>query len=159
MMLTRTVSGRNAASIAAGLTLTGTTDGEILVGGTGPDDLFGGGGDDVLSGGAGADTFHYESIGDGDDVITDFLDGADTIDLDDLFDALNADVAGNHNDKYEEGAERTNALVFDVDGGGNLVLTINDTEAPGGDFADFSITFLGLDLTDEAAVRAAIVTE
>ena len=145
--------------IAAGLTLTGTTDGEILVGGTGPDDLFGGGGDDVLSGGAGADTFHYESIGDGDDVITDFLDGADTIDLDDLFDALNADVAGNHDTDYDEGGtERTDALMFGVDGGGNLVLTINDTEAPG-DFADFSITFLGLDLTDEAAVLAAIVTE
>ncbi len=143
--------------VAAGLTLTGSADGEILVGGTGPDDLFGGGGDDVLSGGAGADTFHYESIGDGDDVITDFFDGADTIDLDDLFDALNTD--GTHDGDYDEGGTaRTDALKFSEDGGGNLVLTIDDTNA--GDFEHFSITFQGLNQTDdEAAVLAAIVTE
>ena len=88
--------------------------------------------------------------------ITDFFDGADTIDLDELFDALNTD--GPHDGDYEEGGtERTDALMFSEDGDGNLVLTIDDTKD--GDFEHFSITFLGLDSTDEAAVLAAIVTE
>ena len=112
----------------------------------------------VVTGGTGDDTFLYESIGDGHDVITDFFDGADTIDLDELFDALNADVAGNHDGDYEGGTERTDALKFSEDGGGNLVLTIDDTE--NGDFEHFSITFLGLNQTDDqVAVLAAIVTE
>jgi len=146
-----------AEELVLNLILTGGPGDDVLLGGPGDDDLTGGPGNDTLTGGTGADRFLYESIADGDDVITDFFDGADTIDLDDLFDALNTD--GPHNDDYDEGGtERTDALMFDVDGGGNLVLTIDDTDAPG-DFADFSITFLGLDLTDEAAVRAAIVTE
>ncbi len=141
--------------ITIGEILVGGEGDDTLTGGAGDDQLFGGGGDDTLTGGAGADTFHYESIGDGDDVITDFLDGADTIDLDDLFDALNTD--GTHDGHYDEGgAERTDALIFSEDGG-NLVLTIDDTLDTV--FADFLITFQGLDLADEAAVLAAIVTE
>ncbi|MCZ6482600.1 MAG: hypothetical protein O6757_05095, partial [Alphaproteobacteria bacterium] len=128
---------------------------DVLDGASGNDDLIGGFGDDTLTGGTGDDTFLYESIGDGHDVITDFFDGADTIDLDELFDALNTD--GTHDGKYDPGAERTDALNFGVDGGGNLVLTIDDTE--NGDFEHFSITFQGLDSTDEIAVMAAIVTE
>ncbi len=131
---------------------------DTLEGGFGNDTLVGGFGDETLTGGAGADTFHYESIGDGDDVITDFLDGADTIDLDDLFDALNTD--GTHDGDYDEGGtERTDALIFSEDGGGNLVLTIDDTEND--EFVDFSITFQGLDLTDVTALLAAtaFVTE
>jgi hypothetical protein len=115
--------------VAAGLTLTGTTDGEILVGGTGPDDLFGGGGDDTLTGGAGADTFHYESIGDGDDTILDFVIADDTVDLDALFDDLGGD--------FTSGTDAENALARaeDVNIVGN-VLTIDGV-------ADFSITFAG----------------
>ena len=141
--------------ITIGEILVGGEGDDTLTGGAGDDQLFGGGGDDTLTGGAGADTFHYESIGDGDDVITDFFDGADTIDLDELFDALNTD--GPHDGDYDAGAERTDALKFSEDGGGNLVLTIDDTNA--GDFEHFSITFQGLNQTDdEAAVLAAIVT-
>ena len=51
-----------------------------LVGGEGADTITGGTGDDTLTGGAGADTFVFAS-GDGNDTITDFENGTDTIDL------------------------------------------------------------------------------
>ncbi|MBO9695139.1 MAG: M10 family metallopeptidase C-terminal domain-containing protein [Sphingopyxis sp.] len=51
-----------------------------LYGGDGPDHLIGGGGNDLLSGGAGADWFVF-APGSGADEITDFVSGADHIDL------------------------------------------------------------------------------
>ncbi len=51
---------------------------DTLSGGAGDDRLHGGAGDDTLSGGAGHDGFLFHT-GDGEDVITDFEDGADTI--------------------------------------------------------------------------------
>ncbi|MDE0332463.1 MAG: calcium-binding protein [Nitrospinae bacterium] len=51
-----------------------------LFGGSGADTLNGGAGDDALTGGAGADTFFFNGSF-GDDKITDFADGEDTIDL------------------------------------------------------------------------------
>ncbi len=51
-----------------------------LYGGDGPDHLIGGGGNDLLSGGVGADWFVF-GPGSGADEITDFLSGADHIDL------------------------------------------------------------------------------
>ena len=53
---------------------------DTLSGGTGADWLSGGVGTDTVTGGAGADTFFY-SPGHGDDTITDFTNGEDTIDL------------------------------------------------------------------------------
>ncbi len=59
-----------------------------LDGGANNDIVIGGAGDDDLTGGTGADSFVYKSTGDGDDVIIDFGVGADTVDLDALFDNL-----------------------------------------------------------------------
>ena len=136
-----------------GLTLTGTNDGQILVGGTGPDVIGGGGGDDILignggddtlTGGADADTFLYTSGGDGNDTILDYSIADDTVDLEALFDALQA----LENDDFDDAAERLAALEYSDDGG-KLKLTINDGTG-GADTAtdDFSITFDNLSFTD-----------
>jgi Ca2+-binding RTX toxin-like protein len=127
---------------------------DIMDGGADDDDLWGNFGDDELTGGTGADTFHYEDVfTDGNDTILDFLDGgdADMVNLDDLFDALEAsyDAAG-----YDTDAERMAALIF-TDAGGDLVLTIDDSLD--GEFADFSITFDGMAGLD-VLVKAAIIT-
>ena len=61
-------------------TLSGGEDDDRLVGGEGEDTLTGGSGDDTLTGGEGDDAFVF-SEGHGDDTITDFTDGEDTIDL------------------------------------------------------------------------------
>ncbi|MBR3498298.1 MAG: hypothetical protein IKO05_04820 [Selenomonadaceae bacterium] len=54
---------------------------DTLTGGNGNDTLAGGKGDDTLTGGKGNDIFVYAD-GDGDDVITDFEEGTDTVSLD-----------------------------------------------------------------------------
>ena len=56
----------------------GTND--VLLGGAGDDFLNGGTGDNLLHGGEGADIFHIDIDG-GDDVVSDFTDGEDRIDL------------------------------------------------------------------------------
>ena len=61
-------------------TLRGRGGNDRLVGGPGADVLTGGAGDDTLTGGAGDDLFRFAS-GDGADVIADFADGEDRIDL------------------------------------------------------------------------------
>jgi len=61
-------------------TLDGGAGNDTLRGAAGDDTLHGGAGNDKLSGGGGADTFVY-GTGDGDDIIKDFEDGKDTIDL------------------------------------------------------------------------------
>ncbi|MBT0958603.1 M10 family metallopeptidase C-terminal domain-containing protein [Alphaproteobacteria bacterium KMM 3653] len=80
--------------------LIGTTDADILYGGAGADGLHGDNGDDTLiggsgadtlTGGAGADTFVFETMQDSPtagDVITDFDEGIDLIDLS----AIDADL-------------------------------------------------------------------
>ena len=69
-----------------GSVLVGTGADETLIGGSGDDTLTGGGGSDNLTGGAGADTFVYAAGAGGGtvdlaDVITDFEDNIDSIDL------------------------------------------------------------------------------
>ena len=54
-----------------------------LFGGAGNDTLDGGRGNDILTGGAGADLFEFDR-GDGRDTITDFRNGEDRIEIDDL---------------------------------------------------------------------------
>ncbi len=61
-------------------TLTGDVGNNYLKGAGGSDTLTGGTGSDVLVGDLGADTFVFAS-GDGHDVVTDYEDGIDTIDL------------------------------------------------------------------------------
>jgi serralysin len=58
----------------------GATAGEEIYGLAGDDLLRGRGGDDTLFGGAGADLFQFAQ-GEGDDVIADFADGVDLVDL------------------------------------------------------------------------------
>jgi hypothetical protein len=66
---------------AASETYAGTDDADMIAGGAGDDMIVGGGDDDMLTGGAGADVFVYETAADGDDVIADFEDGTDLVDL------------------------------------------------------------------------------
>ncbi len=61
-------------------TLSGQSNNDRLFGGTGNDSLDGGTGNDVLTGGAGADAFVFTS-NDGNDVIRDFQDDVDRIDI------------------------------------------------------------------------------
>ena len=60
--------------------LFGGSGADTLDGGEGSDRLYGGTGDDRLTGGAGADTFLFDT-GNGDDIVTDFANGEDLIDL------------------------------------------------------------------------------
>ena len=60
--------------------LYGDSGSDTLDGGEGSDRLYGGTGDDRLTGGAGADTFLFDT-GNGDDIVTDFANGEDLIDL------------------------------------------------------------------------------
>ena len=67
-------------------TLLGFSADDAITGNGGDDDITGGAGADEMTGGAGADTFFFND-GDatGGDVITDFADGTDLIDLDGTF--------------------------------------------------------------------------
>jgi VCBS repeat-containing protein len=81
-----TLLGVNAADITAGDFINnhifGTTGDDILTGANGIIDLIRGGtGDDTLTGGTGADIFSYTLPNEGDDVITDFTDGSDLIEI------------------------------------------------------------------------------
>lgn len=75
-----TLFGNDAANILAG-----GAGNDAIDGGLGNDTLIGGAGADTLTGGGGADTFLYEALldsqGAGRDVITDFQQGSDRIDL------------------------------------------------------------------------------
>lgn len=61
-------------------TLEGGGGRDVLAGGGGKDLLAGGGGRDLLNGGGGRDTFHFQS-GSGTNVIEDWRDGQDVIDI------------------------------------------------------------------------------
>lgn len=71
-------------------TLRGDGGNDKLYGGAGNDELEGGQGDDALTGGGDADTFKFQEQfnGWGSDVITDFVDGTDKIQIMDGFFAV-----------------------------------------------------------------------
>ena len=74
-------AGRDGISGEAGDdTIYGGADNDYIQGGAGEDTISGGAGDDTMSGGDDADTF-VVATGEGNDTITDFTDGEDTIDL------------------------------------------------------------------------------
>ncbi len=92
---------------------TGTADADTLTGGAGDDTITGLAGDDTLTGGDGADKFVFAS-GHGNDTITDFTDGEDTIDLSAFtgitgFDDLTVTQNGNN-------------TVITIPGGGTITL-------------------------------------
>jgi len=62
-------------------TLLGGYGNDTLDGGIGDDILAGGTGDDILTGGAGIDIFKFGSANEGSDVIVDFTDGEDLIEV------------------------------------------------------------------------------
>lgn len=66
--------------LAGGDTLNGGGGADRLNGGGGADTLNGGGGNDTLKGGGGADTFVF-APGSGDDLVGDFMDGTDTLQI------------------------------------------------------------------------------
>ncbi|MEM9012911.1 MAG: calcium-binding protein [Pseudomonadota bacterium] len=72
-----TVTGGRGADV-----LSGDGGNDQLDGGQGADTLDGGAGQDMLTGGSNADTFVF-GRGDGADLVTDFVEGADVLDLSD----------------------------------------------------------------------------
>ncbi|MCP4203655.1 MAG: calcium-binding protein, partial [bacterium] len=105
--------------------ISGLAGNDTLIGGTGDDTIDGGAGADTLTGDAGADRFVFSAgTGTDGDVISDFSDGEDLIDLTSF------------------GLSNVGDLTIMNDGGGNAVITL-----PSGD----SITVTGVDqsaLTD-----------
>jgi Ca2+-binding RTX toxin-like protein len=75
------ITGNSAAN-----RLEGRVGDDTLIGGGGADTLLGGVGNDMLTGGTGNDTFLFNK-GDGHDVITDFGNGSDVLDLSSLINA------------------------------------------------------------------------
>ncbi|MBM6584378.1 VCBS domain-containing protein, partial [Microvirga sp. BT689] len=78
------VGGSGADTLDGGYgddTVDGGADADVLKGGVGNDWLVGGLGADTLSGGTGQDTFVFTGQADGGDLISDFMQGADTIAL------------------------------------------------------------------------------
>ncbi|WGM48763.1 hypothetical protein KOAAANKH_03670 [Brevundimonas sp. NIBR10] len=98
--------------------INGTPSAETLAGGSNRDLITGGGGADTLSGGAGTDVFRYlltsDSTAAASDIITDFVTGADRIDLT----ALNP----------------TSVSIARLAGGGTVVFA----QTPGGAFQTFA---------------------
>ena len=127
--------GGNQASTSGSLTLTvyqvitGTSGDDLLVGdaavqmitaGEGSDTLTGGGGSDTLIGGPDSDTFHYDSLAEGVDTITDFVAGlgGDALDITGL---LSGYVSGTSNiDEFVRFVENENQTdsSFEVDADG-----------------------------------------
>ena len=113
-------------------TLYGGEDNDRLYGGEGSDELIGGSGDDTLTGGAGADTFVF-TAGHGNDMIRDFTDGEDTIDLTAI-----TDIIG-----FEDltiTADGNNAVIdLSAHGGGTIRLEnvdVSDLDSSDFDFYD-----------------------
>jgi serralysin len=111
--------------------LEGKRGNDLLDGGWGNDTLDGGRGDDILTGGSGSDRFDFE-VGEGRDTITDFQNGADRIEIDDL------------------GAASIQSLINGARQVGNdVVLTLSPTSSI--TFQDFQLA--DLDLSDFAGIR------
>ena len=111
------------------LNLVGTPGNDVLVGGAGADTLTGNAGNDRLTGGAGADRFHFNSMGDGNDTITDFSRAqGDTLDIHDVlqgfrgYNGSNA-ITGGYLQFVSDGAGGT-LVQLDSDGGANSFATL-----------------------------------
>ncbi|MEQ1600482.1 MAG: ExeM/NucH family extracellular endonuclease [Methylophilaceae bacterium] len=91
-------------------TLTGTAGDDVLIGGIGAD---------TLTGGAGNDVFVYSSLRDGIDTITDFLIGADKLDLAQLLGSLGITSNNLFSDGYITCTNSGSQAVLGIDADGN----------------------------------------
>lgn len=73
--------------------LNGTAGRDVIIGSAGDDVITGGLGADTLTGGAGSDVFVYTSVRDANDSVTDFVPGADRLDLSELLSSLGINQA------------------------------------------------------------------
>jgi Ca2+-binding RTX toxin-like protein len=149
-----TVNGGNGDDdIYGGLgndTLNGGADNDVIHGDSawgdntqdGNDILIGGAGNDTLWGGAGNDTFRYTTISSGTDVIQDFTQGSDKIDLSQI-DAKTS--TSGTNDAFAFGGQNANTVANSVtwyyDSGNNQ--TVIQIDNNGNTTADLTITLVG----------------
>ena len=122
-----TLIGNDAANL-----LSAGAGNDSLDGGAGSDTLIGGLGKDLLTGGAGADVFDYDALGESAvggnrDVIADFEQGSDRIDLSDLALSLFVGDAG-----FSGTAGEVRAVSFDG-------TTIIEGDSNGDRLADFQV--------------------
>src|SRR5262245_15124455 len=126
--------------------LLGTTGANTILGGAGNDRITGGGGTDILAGGADADTFIFRAAADSApslaDVITDFLEGTDKIDLS----AIDSNSAVSGNQAFLYGGESqivvANSVTwFQDQATGNTVI---QADLNGNNIADMQIVLTGL---------------
>ncbi len=107
------LSGNNGNDILKGGNgndqLNGGSGNDVLKGGGGDDILIGGNGDDILIGGEGADVFQFYS-GQGKNVIEDFEDGTDLLDLT-IFGFADAAEALSH--FFERGSASNDVVGFE----------------------------------------------
>jgi Ca2+-binding RTX toxin-like protein len=116
------IDGEDGVDLLVGGTgrddIEGGRGGDILKGGQAGDRLDGGAGDDLLTGGGGRDVFEFETRS-GDDIVADFRDGADRLDLRDFDFRGTGQVLRNASQIGEDVIidldGRTSATLFDVD--------------------------------------------
>ena len=112
---------------------------DVLNGAGGNDYVWGGQGADVLTGGAGRDRFAFHNVGEGGDVITDFLAGVngDVIDLSVIAAKLN----------WADGDVVANGYARFVQSGANVLAQVDQDGAGGGGFVTVA-TLLDRDASD-----------
>ena len=97
------LGGATADTLYGGLghdVLIGGAGNDTLYGGAGNDLLLGGLGDDLLYGGSGQDIFSWDTAGQGNDQIMDFVKGVDKIDIQGLLNDLGWNQNQNHLGDY-----------------------------------------------------------
>ncbi|MDF9906502.1 UNVERIFIED_ORG: Ca2+-binding RTX toxin-like protein [Pseudomonas reinekei] len=131
-------------------TLTGNTAANLLNGGGGNDILIGGMGKDVLTGGVGNDSFDFNALAETGltsstwDIITDFTQGADKIDLS----TLDANTATNTNEAFSSiiGSTAAFSAAGQLKVAGGVLYGNTDADSA----AEFAIQIVGLNTATTA---------
>ncbi|RWA83425.1 S-layer family protein [Mesorhizobium sp.] len=128
-------------------TLLGAGDNDTLVGGDGNDTLTGGAGVDTLTGGIGSDIFSYGSASESTpasfDTITDFVHGADKIDLS----SIDANSASGGDQAFLFGGQNVATVANSItwsEVGGNTIVRADINGSAGS--TEFQITLTGINL-------------